>query len=196
MPTRPVDDAMLDELLPLVRVSPEAAAARRWLNDALMAARGTVEPQLTVTSATRVPKPSPARHNAPLKKIERAAARLDAALEQLRHHPYAHGGFWRFGIVAQTVPLPRRLALALARDPRAVRIGRVEPGGPVATAGLREGDILLSLDGIAIAGTDDLVRLLGGDSVGREMSLVFMRDGSIERAMLWPSERVGQAKVA
>jgi S1-C subfamily serine protease len=100
------------------------------------------------------------------------------------------------GIVAQTVPLPRRLALALARDLRAVRIGRVEPGGPVATAGLREGDILLSLDGIAIAGTDDLVRLLGGDSIGREMSLVFMRDGSIERTMLWPLERVGQAKVA
>jgi S1-C subfamily serine protease len=99
------------------------------------------------------------------------------------------------GIVAQTVPLQRRLALALARDPRAVRIGQVEPDGPAAAAGLREDDVLLSLDGITISGTDDLVRLLGGDSIGREVSLVFMRDGSIERAMLCPSERIGQAKV-
>jgi S1-C subfamily serine protease len=99
------------------------------------------------------------------------------------------------GVVAQTVPLQRRLALALARDPRAVQIGQVEQDGPAAAAGLREDDVLLSLDGITISGTDDLVRLLGGDSIGREVSLVFMRDGSIERAMLCPSERIGQAKV-
>jgi len=47
-----------------------------------------------VTSATHVPQPSPAKHNAPLDKIERA--RLIAALEQLRRHPYAHASFWRF----------------------------------------------------------------------------------------------------
>ena len=34
------------------------------------------------------------------------------------------------GIAAQTVPLPRRLALALGAGPQAVRIGGVEPGGP------------------------------------------------------------------
>jgi hypothetical protein len=47
-----------------------------------------------VTGATHVPQPSPAKHNAPLDKIERA--RLIAALEQLRRHPYAHASFWRF----------------------------------------------------------------------------------------------------
>ena len=41
------------------------------------------------------------------------------------------------GIVAQSVPLPRRLALALGRDPRAVGIGQVESGGPAASAGLQ-----------------------------------------------------------
>ena len=96
MPTEPADDGTLDELLPLAGVSPEAAAARRWLNDALIAARGTVEPQLTAIGATRAPKPSPGKHNAPLKKIERGAARLIAAFEQLRCHPYAHASFWRF----------------------------------------------------------------------------------------------------
>jgi S1-C subfamily serine protease len=95
------------------------------------------------------------------------------------------------GIMAQTVPLPRRLAPALRRAPQAVRIDRVEPGGPAALAGLRDGDVLLSLDGIAIAGTDDLVRLLGSDSIGREVSFVFMRDSMIQRALLLPSEHVG-----
>jgi S1-C subfamily serine protease len=94
------------------------------------------------------------------------------------------------GIVAQSVPLPRRLALALGRDPRAVGIGQVEPGGPAASAGLQEGDVLLSLDGVPVTGTDDLIRLLGADRIGCEASLVFMRDGRIERASLWAVERV------
>jgi hypothetical protein len=97
MPTESANDGALDELLPLARVSTEATAARRWLEDALIAARGTVKPQLAAAGATRAPKkPPPAKHNAPLKKIERTAAQLIAALEQLRRHPYAHGSFWRF----------------------------------------------------------------------------------------------------
>ena len=94
------------------------------------------------------------------------------------------------GIVAQSAPLPRRLALALGRDPRAVGIGQVESGGPAASAGLQEGDVLLSLDGVPVTGTDDLIRLLGADRIGCEASLVFMRDGRIERASLWAVERV------
>src|SRR5699024_889742 len=85
----------------------------------------------------------------------------------------AHGRVRRahIGIVAQTMPLPRRVALALGAGPQAVRIGAVEPGGPAASAGLREGDLLLSLDGVAVTGTDDLVRLLGAERIGRETSV-------------------------
>ena len=96
MLTESVGDGTLDELLPLARVSPEAVAARRWLEDALMAARGTVEPRLAALGAIHAAKPVPAKHNAPLKKIERAAGQLIAALEQLRRHPYAHESFWSF----------------------------------------------------------------------------------------------------
>jgi hypothetical protein len=99
LPTESADDATLDELLPLAHVSYEAVAARRWLEDALRSARATratLESQLAATTAIRTPKPPPAKHNAPLMEIEEAAGRLIAALEQLRRHPYAHGGFWRF----------------------------------------------------------------------------------------------------
>jgi S1-C subfamily serine protease len=93
------------------------------------------------------------------------------------------------GIVAQTVPLPRRLALALGAGPQAVRIGEVELGGPAALAGLQVGDMLLSLDGIAITGTDDLIRLLGAERIGREALVSFMREGKLERASLRAAER-------
>jgi hypothetical protein len=93
MLTESADEATLDELLRLAGVSTQDFAARNWLDDALRAARGTLDPQL---AATHLPQPPPAKHNVPLKEIERDATRLIAALEQLRRHPYAHGGFWRF----------------------------------------------------------------------------------------------------
>jgi S1-C subfamily serine protease len=93
------------------------------------------------------------------------------------------------GIAAQTVPLPRRVALALGAGRRAVCIAEVELGGPAASAGLREGDVLLSLDGIAITGTDDLIRLLGAHRIGRETVVSFLRDGSLKRLSLRAVER-------
>jgi hypothetical protein len=96
MQTESADDATLSELMRLARISPEAVAPRLWLDDALRAARGTLDPQLVAIGATRVPQPSPAKHNAPLKAIERDATRLIAALKQLRGHPYAYASFWRF----------------------------------------------------------------------------------------------------
>ena len=95
MPTE-FPDGTIDELLRLAGVSTEDSAARGWLESALAAARGTLEPRLVANGATRVPQPSPAKHNAPLDKIERASDRLIAALEQLRRQPYAHASFWRF----------------------------------------------------------------------------------------------------
>jgi hypothetical protein len=96
MPTEPPDDAMIDELLPLAGVSAEDSAARCWLESALAAGRGLFEPEVVATGFRRIPPPSPAKHNAPLDKIERASDQLIAAIEQLRRHPHAHASFWRF----------------------------------------------------------------------------------------------------
>ena len=95
MPTE-FPDGAIDELLSLAGASPADSTARRWLESALASARGTLEPRLAATGATRVPQPSSAKHNLPLDKIERASDGLIAALEQLRRHPYAHASFWRF----------------------------------------------------------------------------------------------------
>jgi len=93
------------------------------------------------------------------------------------------------GIAAQTVPLPRRVAVALGAGPRAVRISGIEPNGPAASAGLQEGDVLLSLDGVAVEGTDDLIRLLDAERIGRKMLVGFMRKDRIEETSVLGAER-------
>ena len=87
MPTGFLDDG-IKELLRLAGVSTEDRDTA-LLESALVAARSTIDPR-------RVPRPSPAKHNAPLEKIERASKRLISLLEKLRRHPYAHRSFWSF----------------------------------------------------------------------------------------------------
>jgi S1-C subfamily serine protease len=93
------------------------------------------------------------------------------------------------GIAAQTLPLHRRIAVAVGAGPRAVRIGEIEPDGPAAKAGLRVGDLILTLDGIAVAGADDLVRLLSAQRIGRSVTLSVLRAGVVEQVSITPVER-------
>jgi predicted metalloprotease with PDZ domain len=95
----------------------------------------------------------------------------------------------RFGIAAQTVALPRRVALALGAGPGAVRITGIEPSGPASSAGLQVGDLLLSIDGVAVSGTDDLIRLLNAERIGRKMLVAFLRKDEIERTSVLGADR-------
>ncbi|MGL4238463.1 S1C family serine protease [Tabrizicola sp.] len=104
----------------------------------------------------------------------------------------AHGRVRRahLGIVAQSVPVPRRIALALGIAGQAVRIGGVEAGEAADKAGLREGDVIVELDGRAVAGTDDLVRLLTFDRIGQGTQLGILRNGGLTSREVIPSERL------
>jgi S1-C subfamily serine protease len=105
----------------------------------------------------------------------------------------AHGRVRRayLGVAAQTVPLPRHVAVAIGAGPRALRIGQIEPAGPAAKAGLKAGDIVLTLDGIALAGADDLVRLLSAERIGRNVALSVLRQGRIDVFYATPGEKTG-----
>lgn len=95
------------------------------------------------------------------------------------------------GIAAQTLPLPRRIAVATGAGPLAVRIGEVETDGPAARGGLKAGDIILMLDGLPVAGADDLIRLLGSERIGRSVELTVLRHGRVEKVAVTPRERRG-----
>ncbi|MCP4382854.1 MAG: trypsin-like serine protease [Hyphomicrobiales bacterium] len=103
----------------------------------------------------------------------------------------AHGRVRRahFGIAAQTLPLPHRLAVAVDAGPRAVRIGEVEPGSPASAAGLRVGDIIVALAGMPVGGADDFIRLLGADRIGTPTILAVIRHGRLQQVSITPRER-------
>ena len=63
------------------------------------------------------------------------------------------------------------------RLPAGLYINQVDVGGAAWNAGLQAGDILVSLDGEALSGTDDLNRILGSHAVGDEVSLYIYRAG-------------------
>lgn len=94
------------------------------------------------------------------------------------------------GVAGQTVPLPRRLALALGlAQPRGVAITSLEPDGPAAQAGLQSGNIVIALGGEPVTGADDLVRLLGGERIGIETVLTVIAGSDLRRITVMPAER-------
>ena len=94
------------------------------------------------------------------------------------------------GIAAQQLALSRRRrhAAGLAQE-SAVIVSSVEPEGPAERAGLRSGDIILSLDGRAVTGADDLIRLLAGEKIGRAIEIDTLRSGDRRTLSLVPAER-------
>ena len=95
------------------------------------------------------------------------------------------------GIAVERVPVPRRLARVAGREDQAfgARIAKLVPGGPAAAAGLREGDVILAIDGIAATGADALLRALGGERVGVPAEVVALRGGEVLRVSATPTER-------
>lgn len=58
-----------------------------------------------------------------------------------------------------------------------VYIAEVEPGGPAQEAGLRPGDIIVSMDGVAIERSDDIIDVRDLHVPGDEITVVVTRDG-------------------
>jgi S1-C subfamily serine protease len=112
-------------------------------------------------------------------------------LGELVRHARVRRAF--IGIAAQQIAIPRRLrhAAGLTQE-SAVLAANVEAGSPADRAGVKMRDIILALDGTAITGGDDLIRVLAGDKIGRKVEIEILRNGAIQKLPLVPEERASR----
>src|SRR5580698_6344406 len=117
-----------------------------------------------------------------------AANTASFVLGELVRHGRVRRAF--IGVAAQHTPIPRRLRHAAGiTQERAVMVASIEPDSAAALAGLKVGDILLGLDSTIIAGADDLVRTLTGETIGREVKLDVLRGTERLTLAMVPQER-------
>jgi S1-C subfamily serine protease len=82
------------------------------------------------------------------------------------------------GIAVGPRPLPPRVAGRLGRD-RAVEVVEVVEGSPAERAGIRPEDLLVELDGVALAGADDLQRLMTAERIAVAVKATVVRGGDL-----------------
>jgi S1-C subfamily serine protease len=71
-----------------------------------------------------------------------------------------------------------------------LRVASVVSGGPADRAGLRTGDLLLTVDGHEVATAQDLQRLMFAETIGRRLPVTVMRNGALVDVIAEPAELV------
>jgi len=114
-------------------------------------------------------------------------------IPQLLRHGRIRRGY--LGLGGQTVAIDRRVVVhhGLGQS-HGVRVVSLDPQSPAARAGMREGDIVLGIDGATIDSVDALHRVLDESRIHRDCALKFLRGHASPQAMfvtVRPSERLG-----
>ena len=94
------------------------------------------------------------------------------------------------GIVGGSRPLPPRVATQLGRS-QGIEVVEVVDGSPAAEAGLRPEDLIVAVDGVALADVGDLQRLMVAERIGRPLATDVFRDGDTIELELVPRELQG-----
>jgi S1-C subfamily serine protease len=115
----------------------------------------------------------------PLETAERVA-------ENLKTHGRIRRAY--LGLGAQPVRLSETLANLLGQE-SGLLIVTVEPGGPAQTAGLLQGDTIVSVDGDPVRHLDELFSTLGALEVGSAHRLLVVRAGERKDVAITVGER-------
>ena len=91
------------------------------------------------------------------------------------------------GIAGGRRPLPPRVAQVLDRD-AGVEVVQVVEGSPAARAGLRNEDLIVDVDGMAVTDAGDLQRLMVGERIGRPLTVRAFRGGELLELTVVPVE--------
>jgi S1-C subfamily serine protease len=117
------------------------------------------------------------------------AVPIDDSTRRIMHALMTAGRFQRayIGIAGGGRPLPPRVAAAVGRE-HGVEVMEVVAGSPAARAGIRSGDLIVELDGVAITDARDLQRLMVGDVIGRSVDALVWREGAPRTITIHPAE--------
>jgi S1-C subfamily serine protease len=91
------------------------------------------------------------------------------------------------GIAGGSRPLPPRLAAAIGRR-TGIEVVQVVDGSPADRAGLRPEDLIVEVDGLPVAGVDDLQRLMADELIGRSVTTRLLRQGRELDVQVVPDE--------
>jgi S1-C subfamily serine protease len=93
------------------------------------------------------------------------------------------------GIAARQRPLDRRIARVLElKKNDAVEVISVESQGPAGSAGLREGDLIVAINGAPVQSVDDLHRFLSEWPIGHPVEIDIVRGQSRRTLRIVPQE--------
>jgi S1-C subfamily serine protease len=97
--------------------------------------------------------------------------------ETIGQHGKVPRGF--LGVGSQPVTLSPQAKELTGGQERGLLVVQIAEGGPAATAGFLQGDILVRLDGTPVTNADDLQGLLGPDRVGSGVTAAVIRGGEL-----------------
>jgi S1-C subfamily serine protease len=93
------------------------------------------------------------------------------------------------GVAAAPAPLPGPLASRLGRN-RGVRIAHVEPGSPADRAGLRAGDLVVTVAGEPVTDAQALQRRMFAEAIAVPLAITTWRNGAMVDVIAEPVELV------
>jgi serine protease Do len=118
---------------------------------------------------------------------------LKQILPQLREKGSVSRGY--LGVQIGNLTYEQAQAFGLQSSEGAL-VSTVEGSTPAAKAGLRHGDIILSVDGIKVKQTRDLISYVAGKAPNSTVSLEVWRDGKVTKRDVKLGERPGDDQVA
>src|SRR5215469_1262468 len=93
------------------------------------------------------------------------------------------------GLAMMPGPVPANWRERLGRK-TGLLVAQVVTGGPADRAGVRQGDLLLTVAGNPVAVSQDLQRLMFSEAIGRPLAITVMRNGALVDVIAEPSELV------